>query len=177
MECRRCRAKATTLVAELAQGIHTKRKQRGIPTLAELVEMYSKHLVAQGRRHPQYIGQVYRRCWTSLANRRIDTITSVEIAERHNEIAKVGKVAAARAVKLLRTLYAYANDMELVERNPAKRVRVQDSKPRSTLPQRRRPEGVPPRPRDDAASGPGLLLACSYSRASEAVKRRRNEVG
>jgi integrase len=122
------RTKATQIIADLAQGKHKSRK--AVVTLEELVTRYTKHLTAQGRRHPEYVGQVYRRCWSAWGARRLDTITSVEIAERHDELVSGGRVAAARAVKLLRTLFAYAVDMELMERNPAKRVRVQDSRPR-----------------------------------------------
>lgn len=103
-------------------------------TLAEVAELYTQHLVSQGRRRPDYVTTAMNTSWPALKNRKLDSVGVVEISEEHARIVTTrGRVAGARAVKVLRTIFAYAMDMELCIRNPAKRVRVEDSKPRSTF--------------------------------------------
>jgi len=57
--------------------------------------------------------------------------TPAELAAEHNKIAGArGRVAAATAIKLMRTLLRYAEDLDLVMRNVAKKVRISGSRPR-----------------------------------------------
>lgn len=125
------RAHAAKIVSDLVHGTRPKQVKS---TLGEVAELYTQHLIAQGRRHPDYVMDTVKASWSALQDRKLDTISAVEIAETHTRIAASrGKVAGARAVKVLRTIYAYAVDLEITERNPAKRVRVQDSKTRDVF--------------------------------------------
>ena len=102
-----------------------------VTTLKELLLLYQQHLVAKGVRHPEYASDNFALSWSQLAQRDISSLTAAELAAEHNKIAGArGKVAAATAIKLLRTLLRYAEDLDLVARNVAKKVRVNGSKPR-----------------------------------------------
>lgn len=104
------------------------------PTLAKLSELYTAHLTAAGNRHPEYLSGIVDKSWSGLKHRAIDSISTLEIAEAHNAIAtKRGRVAAARAVKVLRTLFGYADSLGVYDRNPAKRVRINAGRPRDVF--------------------------------------------
>jgi integrase len=102
------------------------------PTLAQLTELYTTQLVANGSRAPEYLGGIVDKSWGKLKHRTIDTITTLELQAAHNDMAvKRGRVAAARAIKVLRTLFNYADrTSEKAIRNSAKRVTVNAGKSR-----------------------------------------------
>lgn len=110
-------------------------KVKIVPTISEVARLYEQHLEAQGRRCTSYATDEVNRSWPKLKNRRLDDVTVVELAEEHNLIATTrGRVAAARAIKVMRTIYHYADSIELYEgRNPAKRVKVRDSAKRAVF--------------------------------------------
>jgi integrase len=126
------RQRATTIMADLAQGKH--RPKRNNPTLETLIGLYTEHLVASGKKHSGYVKATCRLSWKGLYSTRLDDITVVQLQEAHNDIAvKRGKAAAARAVKVLRSVYTYASQLELTERNPAKKVRLIPCKSREVF--------------------------------------------
>lgn len=126
------REKARQIIASQDRGeVKTKAK---VPTLARLSELYTAHLTADGRRVPEYLSGIVDKSWAGLKHRQIDSITTLEITETHNAIAvKRGRVAAARAVKVLRTLFNYAGSLDVYDRNPAKRVRINAGRPRDVF--------------------------------------------
>ena len=110
----------------------TKRTQR--TTLDELTTLYTTHLETAGRKTSDYARRDVEASWSHLKARKLDDITVMELAEGHNRIAKErGPIAAKRAITTLRTLYLFANNMELTERNPAKKVRVTPDKSREVF--------------------------------------------
>lgn len=126
------RTRAAKIVSDLVQGPREVKKV--IPTLKDLFAKYTGQLVADGSRHPDYVDVVIKTSWKGLLNRKVDDIGRVEVQEIHNRIATTrGRVAAARSVKMLRTLYNYAIDLEFSPRNPAKLTRIQDSKSRDVF--------------------------------------------
>jgi integrase len=129
------RSKATQIVAAIDQGrdLAAEREQRfAQPTLGELSVSYSARLKATKHRHSAYLHTLVINAFKDWLNRRVDTITQREISARHDLIAASrGPVAAARAVKALRTLFNHAErDLGSNMRNVARGVRVKDSKPR-----------------------------------------------
>lgn len=131
------REKARAIVAQLDRGEHPtaqKRAARQQTTLAQLIDAYTEHLVASGKRHSGYVKATCDLSWKSLYSQRLDEISVVRLQEMHNDIAvKRGKTAASSAIKTLRSLYAYASQLELTERNPAKKVRVVANKSRDVF--------------------------------------------
>lgn len=96
-----------------------------VTTLGKLAEMFTGHLEMQGRRTSNYVEDAIRLNWNDLRGRDIDSITVIELAERHSKIVKErGPSAANRAITTLRTMYHYAASLELTEKNPAKKVRL-----------------------------------------------------
>ena len=122
------RIKAADIIRELKQ---PKEEKATTPTLAELAESYTRRLEIQGRRDTTYIADVMRLSWASIATRKVDTITKQELQATHDDIAaKRGKSAASGAISVLRMLFNYAIDDELMIRNPASRVVVYPSESR-----------------------------------------------
>jgi integrase len=108
------------------------RQQR--TTLDELTNLYTAHLETAGRKTSDYARRDVDASWSHLKDRKLDDITVMELAEGHNKITKTrGPIAAKRAITTLRTLYLFANNMELTERNPAKKVRVAPDKSREVF--------------------------------------------
>jgi integrase len=101
-------------------------------TLSDAVTRYVKWNKTRSLKYPDWIDDVIRLSFEDWLERDFATITRAEIADRHLVIAeKRGKVAAARAVKALRTLYKFADENDLYTgRNVAKAVRVEDTQPR-----------------------------------------------
>jgi len=101
-------------------------------TLKELVRRYVAWNKTRDLKYPDWIDDVIRLSFPDWLGRDIATITRADLADRHIEIAeKRGKVAAARSVKAMRTLYKFADENELYTgRNVAKAVRVEDTQPR-----------------------------------------------
>jgi len=94
-------------------------------SLDALVDRYELHLKASGVRYPQRVRRLFDLSWSALAGRKLTAITPAEIKDKHDAIAGMrGPHAAAGAVKLLRCLFNYANELELCDKNPAKRVRI-----------------------------------------------------
>lgn len=125
------RRKALEIVTALDQGrdlVAEKQKRFDIPTLGEVSTGYAARLKATKHRHPHYLHSIVLLSFRDWLNRRIDTITQREISERHDAVARDrGTVAAARAVKALRTLFSHIErDLGLEVRNVARAVRVKD---------------------------------------------------
>jgi integrase len=130
------RRRATEVVAAIDQGRDLqaeKAKRFAIPTLGELSASYRRRLEAMGRRHHGYVASVVRLSFKDWLDRRADNITQREISQRHDEIAlSRGRVTAARAVKVMRTLLNHAQlELGLDVKNVARAIRVTDSRPRS----------------------------------------------
>lgn len=117
---------------ERARAIITELDTGGAPppdtTLATLITDYTKHLRAQGARHPTYLEDLVRlHTPAGWLGRSAVSITRQDVVERHQTIATgAGPVAAARWVKALRSCYRHA-DLPC----PATKVRINDSRPRS----------------------------------------------
>lgn len=105
------------------------------PTIREVAALYEGYLKSHDRRDPGYLTAVMNKSWTHLLDSRLDEVTVIALAEGHADIAaKRGKIAASSAIRSMRTLYHYADSMELYEgRNPAKKVRVKDSPSRDVF--------------------------------------------
>jgi integrase len=94
-------------------------------TLAGLAEAYTKELIKQGKRDTTYILNAMRLSWQDIEHRKIDTITKEELNEAHFDIGENrGRSAANSAITVLRMLFNYAIDEELIARNPASRVKL-----------------------------------------------------
>lgn len=107
---------------------------RRVITLGKLTEMFTAHLETQGRKTSGYAEDAIRLNWDDLRGRDIESITVIELAERHAKIAKGrGPSAANRAITTLRTMYHYADSLELTDRNPAKKVRLIPEKSRDVF--------------------------------------------
>lgn len=129
------RRRATETIAAIDQGrdlAAEKRKVFNVPTLGELSIDYASRLKALGRRHPHYLHDIVRLSFPDWLSRRVNDLAQREVSKRHDDVAlERGIVAAARAIKALRTLLRYAEvDLGVDVRNVARSVRVQDSKPR-----------------------------------------------
>jgi integrase len=117
------RAEAARVISDL----RTKPKvaPKPVVTLDKLVRLYESYLRTQGRKCPDYVDTDVRLSWEHLRQRDVTTITVLELTEEHGRIAAGrGPTAAKRAITTLRTLFAYGEMLELVEKNPAKKVRV-----------------------------------------------------
>lgn len=122
------RIRAAEVIRELRSAPKVQRK---VVTLGQLADMFTTHLEMQQRRTAFYVEDAMRLNWDDMRGRDIETITVLELAERHNKIAKErGPSAARRAISTLRTMYHYAASLELTERNPAKKVRLVPEKSR-----------------------------------------------
>lgn len=121
----RAREKAKQIVAEWDRGEGLKPEAPSL-TLGEVVERRTKRLRSKGHRHPEWLATLIKNGSTDWLARPFVEITSLEIGDRHDEIAETrGPIAAARWVKSLRTLYTFAVyqcDMEM--KNKAKGIDV-----------------------------------------------------
>jgi integrase len=129
------RRRATEVVVALDQGRDPsaeKKARFAVPTLGELSRSYAGRLQATKHRHSGYLHSLVLLSFEDWLARRVNTLTQREISERHDLIAeRRGPVAAARAVKALRTLFNYADrDLGISLKNVARSIRVRDSRPR-----------------------------------------------
>jgi integrase len=124
----RKRAKALSL--KLLEGESLSRPDK--LTLDDLVRKYIGWNKTRDLKYPDWIEDVIHLSFKDWLEREVSTITRAEIADRHLVIAgKRGRVAAARSVKALRSLYKFADENDLYTgRNVAKAVRVEDTQPR-----------------------------------------------
>jgi integrase len=124
------RKKAKTLSLKILDGVSLARPER--VTLKYVMDRYEARNKARGDRHPGWLTDTVLLGFKDWLERDLSEITRADLADRHDLIAtQRGRVAAARAVKAMRSLYKYADELDLyVGRNPAKAVRVKDSQPR-----------------------------------------------
>lgn len=124
------RVRAGEIIRELRSD---KPKAPAPTTLAALAHAYTRRLEIQGKRNTTYILDAMRLSWGSLADRKIESITRAELQEAHDDIAENrGKSAAASAIQVLRMLFNFAIDDELITRNPASRVVLYPANSRDT---------------------------------------------
>jgi integrase len=133
------RRKAKELSLKLLDGASLTRPDK--LTLRDLTDRYIKWNKTRPLKYPDWPDDVVRLSFPDWEDRDVSTITRADIAERHLRIAQQrtradgrvvgGRVAAARAVKCLRTLFKFADENDLYTgRNVAKAVRVEDTQPR-----------------------------------------------
>lgn len=125
------RKRAKALALKLLDGESIHRPDR--VTLQHVVDRYEARNRARGDKYPTWMTDLVRLSFSDWMERDLSQITRADIADRHDRVAtQRGRVAAARAVKALRSLYRYADELDLYDgRNPAKAVRVTDSRPRT----------------------------------------------
>ena len=125
------RLEASKLITEMRSSEISRVKSY---TIGALADMYTARLEGLGRRRSGYVTADMRLNWGSIMNRELDDISVVELTYIHDAIlTSRGLAAASRAIRTLRTLYTYAEELELVTRNPAKRVRVSTLKSRDVF--------------------------------------------
>jgi integrase len=97
-----------------------------------MAERYTARNTARGDRRPTWLEDILRFAVPEWLSRDLSNITKADVADRHDEIATArGTVAAARFVMSLRTVFRYAEEMDLYTgRNVAKTVKIRDSQPR-----------------------------------------------
>lgn len=125
----RKQAKALALV--LVQG-GSIAKTDAAPTLQTLVDAYEAKLRGEKAKDPGAPSDHARRYFSDLLKRDVSTITKIELADLYTKLVKSnGPTCGGRAIKVLRSLFTYANDIDLYNGpNVAKSVKYKDSAPR-----------------------------------------------
>ena len=94
-------------------------------TLADLAALYTAYLEGANKRGMEAANTCIRLNWKDMAERDVKTITALELLNRYNKIVKDrGPHAGRTAITGLRTMFHYAIELELLDRNPAKSVRL-----------------------------------------------------
>lgn len=100
-------------------------KAKQVPTLGELVEIYTAYMETMGRRSCRHYETSLRLNWEHLRNRPIDGITAAELSVHHGKIVRErGPHAGRTAITSLRTMFHHAIELEYILTNPAKRVKM-----------------------------------------------------
>jgi len=125
------RKRAKTMASTLGRG-ESLTKIEVVPTLRALVDAYESKLRGEKAKRPKAPSTHADRYFKHWLGRPVSEITKAEVAELHTKLVKdAGPHAAARAVKTLRSLFSYADDMDLYSGpNVAKAVKYKDDTPR-----------------------------------------------
>ena len=103
-------------------------------TLGDLADAYTRELEKQGNRDTTYVTASMRLNWKDFTTRPIGSITKEELREVHYMIGEGrGKAAANRAVVVMRILFNFAIQEEIVTRNPASRVALYPTESRDVF--------------------------------------------
>ncbi|MEJ8825632.1 tyrosine-type recombinase/integrase [Variovorax humicola] len=128
------RKKAKALSSEIGNGGTLAPKPKAM-TLGELAQAYGKHLKAKKMKTWAEPEKIIERSFHDWLPHPVQDITKAKLSIRHDKITESrGAHAAARAVKVLRAIIAYANKMDLyMGANIAKAIDVVDSRPRTRV--------------------------------------------
>lgn len=116
------RAEAAKLIAELRE---TPRQQARKATIQAVLDLYSAYIVDAGVKYPDYMNDVMERYWRALLPRQLEGITVLELTQAYRQLVNERGPSAGRyAINCLRTLFNYAESLELVQTNPARKVKT-----------------------------------------------------
>jgi integrase len=124
------RAEAARVIAELRESPKQKQVKA---TVGRVVELYTDYLETQGAKDSNYIDRAAKLYWPHLLDRTLSDVTVLELTTHHSKLKRERGLSAARyAVTILRSIYNYAESLELCTFNPAKKVKVAAAKSRET---------------------------------------------
>lgn len=116
------RAEAARVIAELRESPKVKAKKA---TVGEVLKLYTAYLYDEKAKDPEYMTDVMDRYWADLLPRQLDGITVLELTQAYRRIVKDRGPSAGRyAINCLRTVFNFADSLELTSNNPARKVKT-----------------------------------------------------
>lgn len=116
------RTEAARVIAQLRE---TPKQRARSATVQAVLDLYSAYIADAGVKHPDYMNDVMGRYWSALLPRQLEGITVFELTQAYRQLVNQRGPSAGRyAITCLRTLLNYAESLELIQSNPARKVRT-----------------------------------------------------